>query len=987
MGVRERAGAACRLLAASGLCYHGAALAQPAAGGEASGGASDRIVVTGSRIARSGDAASPVVTIDAATLERAGHVPIIETLAQHPALLASSFGARTAGTEGLFDASGMTTLGRAGAAFLNLRGLGENRTLVLVNGRRHVAGYIKSAAVDINAIPTGLIEGLDVLTGGASAIYGADGVSGVVNFRLARNFDGFRARGQAGVSSRGDAGQRYGSLTFGRNFGGGRGNIALAYEYRAQDRVRSADRARTGDPARTYGIVRNPADFPDRPDVPDRIALNDLRYADSAVDGAVDLDMDRIPDFTGSGKVYDRGVLLPSSGGLAQGGDSTPLAGYQGDLQAGTHAHALNLLAHYDLGDAATLFLEAGYARNRAVTRAQPSFDFFTYLSPDNPYLQDRYAGVASTAQGALVTRDNYDLGVRGERNLRETLRFAGGAEGRLSDHGRYELSYTFGQTRSTIWLTDYRIADRYWAAIDAVRDPATGAVTCRSSLDPGAVINARNYGAAATSFTPGAAGGCRPLNLLGEGVRDPAALDWVNADIVNRARVRQHVVSGSLSGDFGQFFALPGGPVGFAIGAEYRREASRFTPDALLQQGALADFSLQLPEAGRFDVGDVFGELSAPLLKDVPFARELTLGAAVRLSDYSTVGRTLSWKVDGRWTPVPGMTLRGSWAQAVRAPNIAELFGPRNGGFRFITDPCDPVAIGAGTPYRAANCRATLSAAGLSPAQIAAFNPQNDPIATVSLPGFSGGNRNLREETARTWTAGMVLRPRGVPGLTATLDWYAITLKDAINMPSAEEIAGLCVDQPSLDNVYCGNITRAGGTGYISSWFVQPQNVARFRTSGADMTLTYRVDAGRLGVFALNLAGGYLHRLSFVPTPGAGVDVDRDEAYHPRWTATGDVTWTRGRLTVNYGLSWWSRTDRFTREELRADPDIAARAYLHYKAKWQHDLHVAWDVDDRFRFYIGATNLFDQQPSIASASYPVSFVGRALYAGARIGL
>jgi outer membrane receptor protein involved in Fe transport len=979
MGVRGNARAACRLIVAGALCGSASAIAQPVAG--------EGIVVTGSRIVRAGNSASPVLTVDAATLEQGGTIQIAETLAQYPALLASPFGARTSGTEGLFDAGGMSTLGRAGAAFLVLRGLGENRALVLVNGRRHVAGFIKSAAVDINSIPLALIEGVDVLTGGASAIYGADGVSGVVNFRLMRDFDGFRASGQVGISSRGDAGQRYGALTFGRNFGGGRGNVALAYEFRAQDRVRSADRGRTGNPARTYGIVRNPADFPDDPGVPDRIAFTDLRYAGSAVDGAVDLNLDGIPDYTGSGRVYDRGTLLRSSGGLTQGGDSTPLAGYQGDLQAATQAHSINLLAHYDVSAAATLFVEAKYGRNRSFTRAQPSFDFFTYLSPDNPYLQQRFAGVASTAQGALVSRDNYDLGVRGERNDRETMRFVGGLEGAISGHARYELSYTFGQTRSRVLLTDYRIADRYWAAIDAVRDSATGGVVCRSSLDPAANINARNYDRPASSFIPGANSGCRPLNLLGEGVRDPAAVAWVNADVRNRARVRQHVVSGFLSGDFGGLFALPGGPVGFAVGAEYRKETSRFTPDALLQQGALADFSRLLPQAGGFDVREVFGELSVPLLKDRPFAHDLSLGAAIRLSDYSTVGRSTTWKLDGTWAPIRAVTLRATWSQAVRAPNIAELFAPRNGGFLFITDPCDPVAIGEGSPYRAANCRATLAAAGLNAAQIAAFNPENDPTATVSLPGVSGGNRALRQETARTWTAGVVLRPGFVPGFTATVDWYDIKLRDAINTPSAEEIAGLCVDQPTLDNVYCQNITRAGGSGYINGWFVQPQNVAYFRTSGADLTLNYAVETGRAGRFAVQVAGGYLHRLAFVPTPGAAVDIDRDEAYHPRWSATGDLGWTLGRLTVDYGISWFGRTDRYTREEVRANPDIAAPQYLKYKQKWQHDIYVAYDVGGRFRFYVGATNLFDRQPAIASASYPVSFTGRFLYAGARIGL
>ena len=972
-----------RLLAASALptlCL-APAFAQDAATADEV----DTIVVTGSRIQRSDyNVPNPVVTVTAENLEQAGNVQLVDTLRQNPALIASFGGAQVSGSNSDF--------GAVGVQLLNLRGLGENRTLVLVNGRRHVSSISGSAAVDINTIPNDLIEGVDVLTGGASAIYGADGVSGVVNFRLMRDFDGFKASGQVGISSRGDAGQRYGSITYGKNFGDGRGNIALSYEYRDQDRLSSANRYRTGNPQGSYGIVRDPNDFPDDPTRPDRVPTNNLRYADSSPDGAVDFDVlaciddgDCIPDFTGSGKVYDRGRLLPSSGGLTQGGDSTPLAGYQGDLQAYNRVHNFNLLSHYDFSDAFKVFVEAKYVKNRTFTLSQPSYDFFTYLSPDNPYLQDRFAGLADTSQGAFISRDNYDLGVRGERNDRETIRFVGGAEGRISDHARYELSYTFGQTKSKVLLTDYRIGDRYWAAIDAVRDPATGAIVCRSTLDPTANINPDNYDAPASSFTPGAGSGCRPLNLLGTNVRDQAAVDWVNADILNRARVQQHVVSGSVSGDFGQFFELPGGPVGFAIGAEYRKEKSRFVPDQLLQEGALQDFSLQLPESGSFDVKEVFGELSVPVLKNVPFAYNLSFGAAIRLSDYSTVGKTTTWKVDGTYAPIPDVTLRGTWSEAVRAPNITELFAPRNGGFSFITDPCDPVALPNGTQYRAANCQATLAAAGLSPAQIAAFNPENDPTATVSLPGFSGGNRNLREETARTWTAGVVLRPRFIPGLTASFDWYDIKLKNAINTPTAEELAQLCVDQPTLDNVYCQNVTRASGTGYISSYFVQPQNVANFRTAGADFKLNYGFDTAKLGSFAIGIVGGYLDRLEFIPTPGATVNIDRGEAYYPKWNATGDVTWKLNALTVNYGISWFSKTDRYTREELAGNPDIAAPQYLKYKEKWQHDLYVAYDVDKRFRFYMGVNNLFDQQPSIASANYPVSFVGRYMYAGAKI--
>jgi len=221
--------------------------------------------------------------------------------------------------------------------------------------------------------------------------------------------------------------------------------------------------------------------------------------------------------------------------------------------------------------------------------------------------------------------------------------------------------------------LTDYRVGDRYWAAVDAVRDPGTGNAECRTNIDPTGNIDPNNFNQSASTFTPGASSGCLPLNLLGNGVRNAAALDWVNADVNNRSRLRQRCCFGAISGDFGEIFELPGGPVGFALGAEYRKEESSFVPDQLLQQGALADFSIQLPETGEFDVKEAFAELKVPLLREVPFAHALSFGAALRLSDYSTVGNTTTWKIDAAYAPIRDVTFRGTISEAVRAPNITE--------------------------------------------------------------------------------------------------------------------------------------------------------------------------------------------------------------------------------------------------------------------------------------------------------------------------
>jgi iron complex outermembrane receptor protein len=401
----------------------------------------EAVVVTGTRIARAiEDTPNPVTSYDAANIEQSGLTNLTDLLIQAPPLVASESKTDNSGSE--------AAIGTAGLNLLDLRNLGVERTLVLVNARRHVASLPGNAAVDINTIPIDLIERVDVLTGGVSAIYGADGVSGVVNFVTKRDFEGLAIRAQSGLSGQGDTGNDFISITGGQNFAGGAGNVALAFEYNKDDRVTGFDRARTGDPLRSFSIVRNPDDFPDDPDVFDRIPLNDLRYDGSSRNGAIDVDWDFGADFTGDGSPYDNGLALPQSGGLAQGGSSTPVAGYQGDLQAKTDRYSLNLLSGYEFSDAMRFFVEGKYVQARAWNTSQPNYDFFAYVNAANPLIPDviRDAIVPGAAgdygfdeDGLMITRDNFDFGVRGDRVKRETLRSVVGLDGRLMDDMKYE--------------------------------------------------------------------------------------------------------------------------------------------------------------------------------------------------------------------------------------------------------------------------------------------------------------------------------------------------------------------------------------------------------------------------------------------------------------------------------------------------------------------------------------------------------------------
>jgi len=952
-----------------------AAQAADAAGQEPTAAGGSDIVVTGSRIRRPDySSPNPILSLDAEQIQESGNTNVTNFLTGYPALVGSQTSNQNSG-----DRAG---IGETGLNLLDLRNLGRARTLVLVDGRRHVAGVPGEQSVDINTIPSDLIQGIDVLTGGASAIYGADGVTGVVNFRLKHDFQGLTIRGQAGITSRGDAGQYLLTATAGTNFAGDRGNVALAYEYGQDNRLETRDRPRISGLNRQV-FVLNPNDPNDDPSLPDRVPMGNVRYGLSSGDGAVDIDGDYVPEFTGTGAIYDNGVDLGE--GYVLGGSSTLVSRYGNDLLPDIRRHVINGIAHYDVNDKLTLYAEAKYANIRSFSLAQPTFEYGTFIEADNPYLPANIrAAIDPALGGVLVNRDNFDLGQRGEDILRQTYRTVLGIRGDIGSKLHYDLSYVWGRTTVRSRYVGDIYNDRFFAAVDAVRDPATGQITCRVNLQPGWTPNQPfESGRTVTNPTTFKPGECRPINLLGEGLSDPAGIAFITAPTTDHSSIAQHVVSGSITGDTTGFFSLPGGPVGFAVGGEYRKEISHFAPDPIEQQGLTYTNQLN-PTTGRFSVKEVFGELNVPILKDRPFFHNLEVGGAVRYSDYSTIGSTTTWKVNGIFAPVRDISFRGTYAIAIRAPNIGELYGGNSQTFEFFNDPCLPANLNNGTQYRAANCSALLTSLGANPATYG-------DTRTFNIPGTQGGNPNLTEEKATTWTAGVVLSPRFVRGFNVSVDWYDIKLTNAINQVAAQELSELCVDQPSLSNPFCAAITRQNGTsgtsaaGNIVGFTVGPQNVAAFRTAGLDVNLNWRLRTERLGTFSLRAFGNYLHRLSFIGTPGADPTNQRGTAYAPKYQATVDLTWSKGPFTLNYGWSWFDKTLRYSVLTFAGDPDYVDPQYKYYKAHSVHDFYASVNIGKGFQLYGGVNNLFDQQSDVGSFSYPTESVGRRLFVGARV--
>ncbi len=915
------------------------------------------VVVTGSRIVRPDfDAPNPITSFNSTAIQESGDTNLTNFLERVPALTGSRDSTQTSGG----NAVASKPFGQAGLNELNLRNLGVQRTLVLIDGRRHVAGEPDSAAVDINSIPTDLIDRVDVLTGGASAVYGADGVSGVVNFLLKRDFEGVTARTQLGISDRGDAGQRFVSLAGGKNFADGRGNVTLAYEYSGDDRLQNDQRSYLREDQRQY-LIPNDASLTN-PSLPHNILVGNLRYPNESPIGAVDVNGDGIADFNGLGQPYRHGT--PASY-YSTGGDDTPVAGfYSGDLEPAITRNNVNMLAHYDVSDAFKLSFEGTYARTQAKT-----YDYYigTYgqqITLDNPFVPAAIsnAAVAAGQDFVNVSRDNIDFGRHGESDLRQTYRAVIDASGRINAHASYDAYYDYGETDVGITKLNEILAAPYAQALDAVSDPTTGQPVCRIKLTNPATA-------------------CLPVSLFGPGPTSRSALNYFQVNDTSQAAITQQVASGAVNGDFGAFFKLPGGPVQFSVGAEYRRETSQFNPSQNLINDAFVAFTeptAVAPSGGAFDVYETFAELNAPILQHQRLAEALSVGAAYRFSSYSTIGDTSTWQFNGVYAPIRDITFRGSYGKAVRAPNIGELFQPETGVSAFITDPCTPEQLALGTSYRAANCKATLAAVGATISN--ALQTPND------ISGSMSGNPNLSAETATTWTAGVVLRPSFLHGLTASLDWYDITLAGAINTADPSALATLCVDQPSLNNAFCRSVTRAQGTGVIDGYTVEPENVARFRTAGADLNIDYLIRTADFGAFDLRLVGGYLNKLEFVATPGALPTDNVDQAGQPRFNFNFSPTWSNRAFTVSYNLRWVDAQRVIAKLITDNDPDYAPAAQLRYSDVWQHDVQVSYTLAHDCSVYLGVLNLSDQSPDPGNAvNEPVSALGRYVYAGLKL--
>ncbi len=692
-----------------------AGVAEPSAG---------EIVVTGSRIARSGfTAPTPTTVLGIEDIQKAAPANIADFVNQLPQLSGSST-TRTG--------NGNTSAGTNGLNTLNLRSLGSNRTLVLLDGRRVVASAVNSA-VDINNLPSTLIERVDVVTGGASAAYGSDAVTGVVNFVLQRNFTGIKGSVLGGITDRGDDEVANASLAFGSNFAGERGHIMLSVEGGYQEGIGTLDRNDRKWFTQT-NLLTNPAYTPTNGQ-PQRIIAANSNTSRIAQGGVI---LNSALAFTqfGQGGVPLRFVRgTPVANPFMVGGNQWT-EGNLAALDSKLKRWAAFGRARYDLTDDIEFTAEGSYGYSfTSNLAAYQRYDGNLTVSAANPFI-DANVRARAAALGINTFQYGYstfDLGRPENEATRKTYRGVAALKGKVFETFTWNAYYQYGQTDTASRLNNTTNTARFAQAIDAVRD-GSGRIVCRSTLT-------------------NASDGCVPLNIFGYGVADPAAVRYVKGVATQSLSLKQDVAAASVTGDL---FDLWAGAVSVATGVEYRKERVSGKGDALSLVNGWYTGNFKGTN-GSYDVKEVFGEVIVPLAENLPLLRSLEFNGAARYTDYSTSGGVTTWKTGLTWRPFDDLRVRGVLSRDIRAPNLSELFLAGQTQAQDVNDPLNNLVL-------------------------------------VRMQRLTIGNTALKPERADTRSVGVVYSPSFLRQFTASVDYYDIDLQDAITTLANQDIVDRCV-------------------------------------------------------------------------------------------------------------------------------------------------------------------------------------------------
>ena len=866
----------------------------------------EEVLVTGSRIARSTfDTPTPVTIIDNEMIERTGFNNLGDILLRSPAV-----GIGLGTTNAWYNND-------VGANFVNLRGLGVQRTLVLIDGHRRVAGTQSSSAVDLSTIPANMVERIEIITGGASAVYGADAVTGVVNVILKSNLEGTEFSFRGGINGGGDAQSYAVGVHTGAAFSEGRGNLSFGATYVSEDPLFLRDRKDLL-PLVRFDVNPNPP--------PSSIAYEDWRVPLLAYSGAF---------FVGSDLYTVDPNLRLIENDIWFGG----AFGYGGrDCYCPVD---FNLLRHeqdvfsaltkfdYELFEDVSFFGEASFSNSKTVDFRVPTTTFFTPIKRENPFIPDDLGAFMDELglEQVEVSRANWDHGIQSGEVERNTFTAIAGLRGELGDTWDWELFYQYGEYDQELHTINSHISSRFGEATDAIRDPVTGETICRSA-------EAR-------------AQGCAPLNILGPNVASPEALDYILHTRILNVGTDQKVLGANIVNS--DLFQLPAGPVSVAFGFEYREDSLSAIDDPLAAANLLfIDDSGGPPIFAKSDVKEAYLEAIVPLVSQKPFAEELSLEGAVRLSDYSTIGNTTAWKLGANWSTSDSLRFRGTVSRSVRPPSLAELFSPGFNTPAGLMDPCDATRIND-SPNRPGNCQAL----GLP------FDGWVDQLA-IGRQIFFGGNPDLQEETSDSVTVGFILTPESVEGLRIAIDYWTIDIKDAINTLPLTQVLERCVDVESIDNPFCALIERAP-TFEIMRVNLSPINIGKLEAEGIDFQLAYDTKApfGLPGSTIYNLYGTYVSKLTEL------VDVSDPDTLIIKDGAVSNPTWrVNAGITYLYSSYQLDLNFRFI-DSAVLNHDWTADQFdiLSVPSRLYTDVRIRYEFSEKFSAYFGVNNLFETNP------------------------
>ena len=1015
------------------------------------------ILVTGSRIGREDESGviAPLFALSAERIGQRGQLNIADALNELPVF-------------GLSDASpqGPQNVANAGANFVNLFGLGSQRTLTLVNGRRFVSGNPGSliangapgAQVDLNSLPAIMVERIEVLATGSAPVYGADAIAGTVNIRLRQDVEGLESVADYGISGRGDARQwRLGALG-GFGFAGGRGHLSLGGEHVRAEGLIERDRPFLAS-ANTFQA--NPANTGPADGIADRVLIADTRANFLTYDGLPSLLFGNpflgLPVSSTPGTVLrfnNAGALVAYNPGtrygltFSSGGEGVDLSGLTA-MRAPLRRTALAGQARFEIAPELTAYLGGNYARTTGVNPVSQAVSNSAFGSgssaalvfrADNPFLDPAAAATirAHCARTSLAFRltnrpDPFGSGCtfflsRSGRALTdgatsartETHRILAGLRGDITLATRpfhYDISFNRGRYESFA-RTEGISQQRFTLALDAVGlDSARIAALDTSSrynvMRGGRVL----MGQAASALVPGDIGcaaalavpagadarlradaaACVPMNYFGEGNLSAEARSYVLADYTNRGASAQDIFAATITG---APFALPGGDAGFSAGYEFRDESTGFAPDEASALG-LGRATAVVPVAGGYRLHELYAELRLPLVRPGPVLSSAELEGAARWISNSRAGEDLSWSGGARIGLLSDrLTLRGQITQSVRAPAVAELFTPTVSTFSPANDPCDRALIDGGPNpgNRRANCEAAAAALGF--ADLAGYTAQS---RSLPLTGITGGNPDLENERARSFTLGITVQPDldGETTMRLSVDYVRIALRDAITNLSLTALMEACYDAPTADfpNPYCTGFVRFAGNESIASRRFQLQN--GFHTGFANagrrsfeaMTFAALVSLPLGSETRLTIDGQLFH---LIKDSQSITGYDRSdmagEVARSKWRGQLNVQGDHGPVSL-FGQLRYLSSARFGNAN-----SVESLEFPGVGAYWLVNTGLAWRVggkstpggDPRMEWRVTIDNLFDVEPPFPAAAirtlYAYDTVGRALRTSVRIG-